>query len=150
MIYDQLSELNTYMGLHPNLDTALIGIQKQELSQLPLGRHDIDGDAVFFMLQENTLDKEVGSDFEYHREYLDLHFLLAGQEITRYGFGDRIESKGYDRQNDFGLETCEQEMDVVIDQEHFVIYFPGEAHRPNVYAGEGETVKKCVVKVLID
>ncbi|MGT2667342.1 YhcH/YjgK/YiaL family protein [Streptococcus rifensis] len=150
MIYDQLSELSTYRGLHPNLDGAIDALAELDLVALELGKHDIDGEKAFFMLQQNTLDKEIGPDFEVHRDYLDLHFLLEGKEITKYGFGNHEVSKAYDASIDFGQETCEREMDVVIDPDHFVIYFPGEAHRPNVYANAGEIVKKCVVKVLID
>lgn len=150
MIYDQLSELSNYKGLHPNLDKAIDALEATDVTYLQLGKHAIDGDNAFFMLQENTLDKDIGPEFEVHRDYLDLHFLLEGKEITKYGFGDREVCKAYDAAIDFGQETCEREMDVVIDADHFVIYFPGEAHRPNVYADAGDTVKKCVVKVLID
>ncbi|MDQ0222376.1 YhcH/YjgK/YiaL family protein [Streptococcus moroccensis] len=150
MIYDQLSELSNYKGLHPNLDAAIDALAELDLIMLDLGKHSIDGNNSFFMLQENRLDKDIGPEFEVHRDYLDLQFLLEGREIIKYGFGDREVSKAYDPTIDFGQETCEREMDVVIDPDHFAIYFPGEAHRPNVYANAGETVKKCVVKVLID
>ncbi|WP_303972230.1 YhcH/YjgK/YiaL family protein [Streptococcus merionis] len=150
MIYDQLSELSNYQGLHPNLDLALEKLQEMDLISLDLGRQDLDKDRVYLIVQENRLDKKIGPDFEVHRDYLDLHLLLEGKEIVKYGFGDREVTKIYTSETDFGLEKCERELDVVIDAEHFVIYFPGEAHRPNVHAGDGDTVKKCVVKVLVD
>ncbi|MGT2757538.1 YhcH/YjgK/YiaL family protein [Streptococcus ovuberis] len=150
MIYDHINNLGTYKGLHPNLDQALDFLSQEALQNLELGRHTIDGDSVFALIQDNQLNQSESPEFEYHRSYLDLHLLLDGQETIIYGFGDRQSTKDYDEVQDFGFETCERHLKMTIDSQHFVIFYPGEAHQPNVYAGAGDAVKKCVVKVFID
>lgn len=150
MIYDHIEDLGTYKGLHPNLDQALGFLEREDLESLAIGRHTIDGDSAFALIQDNQLNQSESPEFEYHRRYLDLHVLVAGKETIIYGFGDRQSTKDYDEELDFGLETCERQLKLTIDKQHFAIFFPGEAHQPNGHAGFGDNVKKCVVKVLID
>lgn len=150
MIYDHLEKLGTYKGLHPNLDKALEVLEEVSLNDLEPGRHEIDGDKAFLLIQDNTLDSSEVNEFEFHHNYLDLHVLVEGKELIKYGFGDRISLKDYDVELDFGMESCECQLNLFIDSTHFAIFFPGEAHRPNGYADSGDQVRKCVIKVLID
>lgn len=150
MIYDHLEKLATYKGLHPNLDKALEALEEASLSDLEPGRHEIDGDKAFLLIQDNTLNPSEVNEFEFHHNYLDLHVLVEGKELIKYGFGDRTSLKNYDSELDFGLESCECQLDLFIDSSYFTIFFPGEAHRPNGHAGFGDQVRKCVIKVLID
>lgn len=46
MLYDTLENLNQYTGLFPNLDKAIDFIEDNDVSALPLGRTEIDGDDV--------------------------------------------------------------------------------------------------------
>ena len=44
MLYDTLENLNQYTGLFPNLDKAIDFIEDNDVSALPLGRTEIDGE----------------------------------------------------------------------------------------------------------
>ena len=74
MIFDQLENLIRYRGIHKNIDTAIDYLLSHDVSNLNSGRYEVDGDRVFFFLQENTLSQQQEESFEFHQRYLDLSF----------------------------------------------------------------------------
>lgn len=150
MLFDTLTQLQRYQGLHPNLDTALDYLMTHHLGELDNGTYTIDGDKVFFFIQENQLNTEANNTFEYHRRYLDLHFLLDGTEKIQFGHLIDEVTCPYDESKDIGMVTCQKHTAFQLINDSFVAFFPGEAHQPNQYVGQTSRVKKCVFKVLID
>lgn len=150
MIFDELENLAHYKSIHNHLDCAIDYLLTHDLSNYELGRYEINGDKVFFFVQENELNQEENDGFEFHHRYLDLHFLLEGREIIQYGYEQTELRKVYDAEKDIGFNTCNQVYPLVLDNRNFVAFLPEEAHHPNGFAGKGLTVKKCVVKVLFD
>ena len=55
MICDTLAHLGRYKGLHKNLDTAIDYLLSHDLSQLPLGRTEVEGEEVFINVMEAQL-----------------------------------------------------------------------------------------------
>ena len=55
MIFDDLTNIKLYKGIHPNLDQAIDFLYEHRKDSFELGRYDIDGDKVFLVVQENTL-----------------------------------------------------------------------------------------------
>lgn len=98
----------------------------------------------------NELSSDTTDEFEFHHHYLDLHLLLAGHEIIRYGNRVKEVRKSYDKKKDIGFVTCEQSLPFYLDKQNFVLFLPNEPHQPNRFAAKGDTVKKCVVKVLLN
>ena len=89
MIFDDLKNITFYKGIHPNLDQAIDFLYEHRKDSFELGRYDIDGDKVFLVVQENTLNKEESNRFEHHKKYADLHLLVEGHEFSSYGSRDR-------------------------------------------------------------
>ena len=150
MIFDELENLAHYKGIHNHLDCAIDYLLTHDLSNYELGRYEINGDKVFFFVQENELNQEENDGFEFHHRYLDLHFLLEGHEIIQYGTKIKKISKPYDKKKDIGFVTCEQLYPLYLDKQNFAAFLPNEPHQPNRFAAKGDKVKKCVVKVLLN
>ena len=150
MIFDELENLAHYRGIHNHLDCAIDYLLTHDLSNYELGRYEINGDKVFFFVQENELNQEENDEFEFHHRYLDLHFLLAGHEIIQYGAKVKKISKPYEKKKDIGFVTCKQLYPLYLDKQNFAAFLPNEPHQPNRFAGKGDKVKKCVVKVLLN
>lgn len=150
MIYDQLDQLSRYRGLHPNIDTAIDYLGQTDLTQLELGRHDVAGDKVFIFRQNNTLNTEQTDSFEYHHRYMDIQFLLEGNEYFRYTRKMNGEDKAFDPESDIGFIHGKEAYDLELTDGTFVMVFPGEYHQPNQKGCSGTQVQKIVVKVLID
>ena len=67
MICDTLEHLARYNGLHPNLDTAIDYLLPHDLSALPNGRTEVDGDEVFINVMDAALHPDAGYHPEYHK-----------------------------------------------------------------------------------
>lgn len=147
MLYDKISELSRYLGIHQNLDRAIHYINETELSQLEFGGYDIDGDKVRVFVQDNQLIKEESQEFEYHHDYMDIQLIDQGYEKISYGQGEMIRSQEFNLQNDIGFDICSERVDYYLDTENFVAFFPEERHQPNHFAGQGPNVRKYVFKV---
>ena len=150
MIYDTLERLILYRDLHPNLDKAIDHFLRTDFGQQASGRYDVEGEKVFYFIQENVLNQISSDALEVHEQYLDLHFLLEGHELIGLGREVAEVITPYDEAIDFASVRCQQVYPLEIDQESFLIFFPKEAHQPNQFAGKEDTVRKCVYKVLID
>ena len=85
MIYDKISNIENYLGITPNLDTAIRFLASQDLIALPLGRTVIDGDLVFANVMEADAVPAEEKEFELHREYMDIQIDLMGVERIEIG-----------------------------------------------------------------
>ena len=94
MIVDTLKNLNCYRGISQRLDKAFDFLQKTNLNELPEGRHDIEGDAVYALVQSYTTMNPAKVDFEAHRKYIDIQYLREGSEIIYWALVDELQPKG--------------------------------------------------------
>ena len=150
MIFDDLKNISFYKGIHPNLDKAIDYLYEQRKDSFELGKYEIDGDKVFLVVQENVLNKEENDRFEHHKKYADLHLLVEGHEYSSYGSRIKDEAVAFDEASDIGFVHCHEQYPLLLGYHNFAIFFPGEPHQPNGYAGMEDKVRKYLFKILID
>ncbi|CJD04501.1 beta-galactosidase subunit beta [Streptococcus pneumoniae] len=150
MIFDDLKNITFYKGIHPNLDKAIDYLYQHRKDSFELGKYDIDGDKVFLVVQENVLNKAENDQFEHHKNYADLHLLVEGHEYSSYGSRIKDEAVAFDEASDIGFVHCHEHYPLLLGYHNFVIFFPGEPHQPNGYAGMEDQVRKYLFKILID
>lgn len=153
MIFGHGDYPETYRALltHQAWKKALEWIQNMPAG-LPLGEHVIDGKNMFANYHEATLLPREEGTYEAHRDYIDVHYCLAGGEIIEWA---RVETltptMPYDAEKDYTLyavpphaSTC------LMAPKSFAIFFPGEAHMPKIKDGKNAAVRKVVVKIKTD
>lgn len=128
MIFDDLKNITFYKGIHPNLDQAIDFLYEHRKDSFELGRYD----------------------FEHHKKYADLHLLVEGHEFSSYGSRVTDEAIAFDEASDIGFVHCQESYPLHLGYHNFAIFFPGEPHQPNGYAGQEDKVRKQLVKILID
>ena len=141
-----------YKGGKATWDAALAFIERNDLAALEAGRHEIPGTEAF----ANVIDYEtrLEGDFEYHRKYIDLQYIVAGGEkceIVPLTALER-EIEAYSENGDSGLMNGLAEgvkvQEIVLDKGMVGIYFPFDAHKPNMVVGDApEKSRKIVVKI---
>lgn len=149
MIYDKLSNLNTYLGLNKNLDTAISYLTSHDLNSLPMGQTKVDGTDVFINVMEATASPATEKSFEIHKNYMDIQIDLLGTEIIETGDSSSMKVKNYNAETDFGTADCELLASCTMGAGNFIICMAGEPHKPGIATGENLFLKKCVVKVHI-
>lgn len=149
MIFDQLTHITSYKGIHPNLDTAIDFIVSHDLKQLPLGKTEIDGDLVFLNKMEANAVAAHTKQFEVHKKYMDIQIDLSG--VERIDTGERVSWKSFefDDANDLGFTDCQLFASCILGPGNFSICMAGEPHKPGILVTEETGLVKCVLKVQI-
>ena len=146
MLYDTLENLNQYTGLFPNLDKAIDFIEDNDVSALPLGRTEIDGDDVYVTVMEAEPTPGEGRAFETHSRYMDLQMDLEGAELCEVALGDVEEAEPYDEEKDFALWNGAASAALVLGEGRFAVFMVEEPHKPAIKAQGCDKVKKAVFK----
>lgn len=151
MICDALENLNRYRGLHKNLETAIDYLTAyyvaHDLSDLPLGRTEVDGENVFINVMEAELNPD-SARLEYHKKYADLQIDLTGGE--GWGFTTNPGTEVGAFRGDIGFQDSPDVVSGSLGEGRFVLFFPGELHRPGVVRAECTQVRKAVVKIKME
>ena len=149
MIYDEMKNLSRYLGLHPNLDTAIQFLVSCDLRKLSPGRNEVDGEQVYINLFGYETIPERDAFFEAHEVYADIHMLISGEELI--GVSDPAVLKEFARkpEEDFIGYQGEVEVCSYMAPNKFLIAYPGEAHMVKLLYKNSCHVEKAVVKVKI-
>ncbi len=111
------------------------------------GRHDIDGDNVYCMIQAYTTRSREGHEYEAHRNYADIQYLLAGEESILWApTPSLVVIKPYEPDIEM-YAAIPSATDLVLKPGIFCVLFPQDAHAPCLEHGGPVMVRKAVVKV---
>lgn len=114
----------------------------------PAVRVDIDGDDIFALFRRYETVEAQGVKLESHRKYIDVQYLLEGEEIIGLAVDSRnVEGLGYDREKDVEFFEGEGEGAVLLKTGQCAVFLPGELHAPGIMGGKPAKVCKVVVKV---
>jgi len=80
VIIDKLSNLEFYKGLNEQLYKGLKFLRENDVASLPVGRYDIDGDAVYALVQAYETHMPEECRWEAHYKYTDIQYVVAGSE----------------------------------------------------------------------
>ena len=148
MIVDSFDYIACYKGLHPNLDKAIDWLNSHTLDALENGKTIIDGENVFVNVMDADLRDAEGAAFEYHRRYADLQIDLSGGE--HWGWASEGKPAGeFSTESDAGFASGPEHAGGELGEGRFVIFFPGELHKPSCKTPGCDHVRKAVVKILM-
>ena len=152
MITDILANAARYNGLGERFAKAFAYLREADLSALAVGRHDIDGDEIYVMIQEYETRARAAGKWESHKLYADIQYLLSGKELM--GYAELGAMGGCDDQTPAkDMLIFQTDNDAASYIKHrpgrFSIFFPQDAHMPNLADGEKTANRKAVVKVLL-
>jgi YhcH/YjgK/YiaL family protein len=135
------------MLLPPRLKRAVEYLRTTNLSALSLGRHDLDGDRLFALVQEYTTRRPDECMWEAHRMYIDVQYVVRGAERMGYAnLAQARERDAYDGARDVAF--FEPGDDYITVREGMVAIFgPEDVHAPSCALGHPGTVRKIIVKV---
>ena len=148
MIYANLSDAESYLGISPNLDRALKLLTPDFLSTVGTVRQSIDGDKLYVTRFDVPTSADESRSFEYHRRYLDIFTLAAGEERVDIAKPEKLTV--YEQHDDYWGCTGKAEQSVILTPGSFLVLFPGDAHRPGMAVTEPENISRIVFKILID
>ncbi len=149
MIIDQLSHADFYQSLGSRFARAMDYLRTEDLSKLPDGRNEIDGDRLFAMVVDEPTRPLDQCLWEAHREYHDVQYVVEGVEQMGYAhIGQMNVSVPYDPAKDAEFFEGAGSM-LTVPAGSFVIFTPQDVHKPSVAVGRPASVRKIVMKLAV-
>lgn len=148
MIKDTLKNFSNYSEITENIINGLNFLKTTDFNKISDGKHALSGDD-FVNLQTYTTKSD--ADFEAHRNYIDIQYIISGKEIIEVTEYNTCKEKiKYNGDNDIeflsGNGTAHE-----IREGEFMILYPNDAHKPSISIDKNapDTVRKAVVKIKI-
>jgi biofilm protein TabA len=149
MIIDRLENDSAALHLAPRLRHGLEWLRNRDLSALANGRHEIDGDHLFALVQEYTTRVTAECRWEAHRKYTDIQYVVRGDERMGYtNIAHTREQEPYDAERDVAFFEAGTDF-VTVRAGMFTVFAPEDVHAPGGAAGEPSVVRKIVLKVAV-
>jgi biofilm protein TabA len=149
MVVDSLSNRRLYAGLGTRISAALELLAKEDFRSQAVGKHEVDGTSLFYLVQSYTTKPVEQASWESHRKYLDVQYIVEGTERMGWApISSLAVTKPYDPAGDAALYQGEGVF-VTAGPGTFFLLWPDDAHMPGIAAGSPATVRKVVGKVLL-
>jgi len=130
-------------------DKAFAFLRDHNLDSLPKGKYVIDGDNVTASVSTDPSKDLEKTNWESHRRYIDVQCIISGEEkMGLWPVADATVIREYDEKKDVANYSATGKFYVAGPGEFF-IFFPADAHRPNITPGGNKVVKKIVIKVRV-
>jgi YhcH/YjgK/YiaL family protein len=154
MIFDKIENSAIYENINPLIKKAFEYLKQTDFCGMENGKHIIDGNDLFALVQEYDTKNDADVKLEAHRKYIDVQYVISGEELI--GVRPLINQKPYkeyDAENDYALydDTCSF---VKMSPRQFAVLFPHDLHKPGIsprdLLGKVDSsikVKKVVIKV---
>lgn len=147
MIYGNITNLKEYCFLDKNILRALNYASENDLSVLEKGRHDIDGDELYFNRAEYTTCPAEEKKYEAHRAYIDVHYAISGTERIDVAFVPEMSQGEYEPEGDYLPVEGKPTAQVIMRPGDFLVCYPMDGHCPGIMADGPERIKKAIFKV---
>ena len=149
MIIDRIENAHLYYTVHPRFKQAFEYFRQIDINTIPAGKYEIDGEAMYALVQEyNTKLKEQGL-WEAHRRYIDLQYVVEGAEGIGYANIHHLKQGEYDASKDFLPLHGDGDL-ITVRSGNFVLLLPEDAHMPGMALGNSAPVKKVVIKISVE
>lgn len=149
MIVGNIHALQSW--LPEELRQAIEHVKQHITPETPLGKHDIDGNRLFMLVSEDSTQPIAERPAEFHARYLDIQIVMRGQEGMTFSTqpaGEPETNWLADKDIAFLPEGVEEKT-LTLNEGDFVVFYPGEVHKPLCAVGKPEKVRKVVVKLLM-
>ncbi|BET69145.1 YhcH/YjgK/YiaL family protein [Opitutales bacterium ASA1] len=148
MILDSIDLADLYAGLHPAFAAGFAWLRAFDAAT-PDGRHDIDGERHFALVQTVPTAPAAEKQFEAHRRYIDIQYVVSGDEIMLHApLAGLREIAPFDPTRDVGFFHDPSSATALrVPPGSFAVFFPHDAHKPCCCPSSPGTVRKIVLKI---
>ena len=150
MIVDKIENLKLYIPYHEKIRVVCDYLAKTDIYALETGKHDV-GEGVFVNVNAFTPKEPEAARWETHNNYIDIQYLIEGDETMGYLPIEKMENGEYDAVKDVTHPVPKAEAlgdiaSVPLTVGMFAFLEPRDAHRPSVKL-HSAAAKKLIFKV---
>jgi len=151
MTIDTLAQCSRYLALSPRFAAAFEYLQELPANP-PVGRHELDGDRCFALVQSYATKPRAEAKFEAHQKYADIQFIQAGRETMLWSPLAALAQplQPYNATKDVTYFAVPPRVTPInVNAGEFAIFFPEDGHAPCLDCDGRVEVRKVVIKVLV-
>jgi len=146
LILDAIGNYKIYCPISNAIKKSLEFLYKGDFREMKPGRYDLE-DGIYYMIQELLSRPEEEALFEAHRKYIDIQYVISGNELHGYAPLSKLKIQdAYNEEKDVAFYNGTGSV-FSLPPGSFVIYFPNDAHKPDLVIEKPSMVKKIVVKM---
>jgi biofilm protein TabA len=152
VLVSDLDHIDHQIDSTPGLRKAFAFLRSDFIHSLPDGRVEIDGDRVFALVQRYHTKTVDAPTFEFHRKYIDVQFIVSGEEIIGWAPLEGITiTEAYDAEKDicFGTSAKGSWTRAYLEAGQLAVLWPEDGHAPKLACCAPSSVMKIVVKVAV-
>jgi len=151
MIVDKIENSSLYSSLSGQIAKTLKILSSKEISSAAEGKHEVDGSKLYYLVQKYSTKPRDQGQMEAHKKYIDIQFVLDGQESI---FVENLSvcklASAYNENDDAAMyEVPKSFSEVYLSKGMFCILFPQDGHLPCRTTVNESKVHKIVFKVAI-
>lgn len=149
MIYGNIASPQQTKSLPKVIQRALEYLASTDFDALDFGTYEPTKEFSVQVIDFVTKEPEAQRP-ELHREKLDIHFSITGEETVYCRVvptGQPLAEDLLDEKDIGFYENVDQELAIPLAPGDFVVFFPGEIHRPGCKKESVSAIKKVVVKI---
>jgi len=132
-------------------DKAFEFLARPDLATLAPGRYPIVGTDVYALVTDDPLKEMSQSNWEDHHDYIDLHYVIEGQEkvgTTPFTSTMAVVTPFNDK-SDIGYYQFDGGNYYTATPANYFLFFPADAHRPHLKLDGYTKAKKVVIKIKV-
>ena len=145
MIFDHIGNKDYY-------NTPLLSSALEALSTLtkntPDGKYPVNEDCYINVMTIESKSPEE-SRMEIHHHYIDVHYVLVGEEVAEFTTFNNQEIKDYQEGGDIGFIEGTSNSRIILSEGDFYVTFPNHPHKPSCYNKQPALLKKAVAKIKV-
>ena len=151
MILDRLENADHYLAVHPGFAPAFDFLRRTDFEKLTPGKHEVQGDALFVLLNPDPGRGKDKAVLEAHQKYIDIQYTVVGIEEIGWRPLSSCEHiiKPFDAERDIAFYSDAPESWFAVPAGTFAIFNPEDAHAP-LAAPVGAKLLKAVMKVAVE
>lgn len=149
MISGKLTDLLNNQYLDEKLQKGFRFLNEVNFEEYSTGKHEVSDD-LFFVVSEFESKEEEDGFWEAHRNYLDFHYILKGNEkIAVDHIDNQVIKNNYDEEKDFIEFDGPIESSLLMKPGDVMVCFPEDSHMTGLYSTEKQQVRKIILKLKI-
>ncbi|MBF0506360.1 MAG: YhcH/YjgK/YiaL family protein [Nitrospirae bacterium] len=152
MIVTDLNHIDRQLSMTESLNKAIAFLRGLDTDRLTEGKVEIDGHRVFALFQRYETVAANAPKFEYHKKYIDVQYVVAGEEVIGWVPAGCIKiTEEYEADKDicFGEAPKHQITPIYLGTGQLAVLYPEDGHAPRLAARGPSTVCKIVIKVAL-
>jgi biofilm protein TabA len=125
-------------------------IVQNDIFTMELGKHLIEGELLFALIQETTTKEFQLQKPESHRQYIDIQYLVSGEEkigVAKLSSSQLVTEDFFETKDVAFYGKLQNELELILHPGAYAVFFPTDIHRPCCTVKADRKIRKAVIKI---